>query len=257
MVKSFQLYRSSIFLLSALFVILSPAAAQEEQDTKEREEQDRAFLERQQASLPAQIEAESRYYKLLTMPLLDDMVMEVSGLLKLADGRIMVATRRGEVFIVENTDTDPPAPVYKRYAFGLAQPLGLLELDGWIYFAQRGELSRMRDSDGNDTADVFETVTDDWELSGNYPRIRLRPKTDCGRQALGFAEHPFRQAALRRCRLAGVGCAGGSQNRRDGIRRRGLALALGNRSEPVGRRLLLRQPGRVEQRFEALADRGR
>ena len=27
---------------------------------------------------------------------------------------------------VENTDADPPAPVYKRYAFGLAQPLGLL-----------------------------------------------------------------------------------------------------------------------------------
>ena len=176
MVKSLPLYRSSMGLLTALFVVLSPAAARENQSSRAREEQERAFLERQQGSLPAQIEAESRYYKLMTMPLLDDMVMEVSGLLKLADDRIMVATRRGEVFIVENTDADPPAPVYRRYAFGLAQPLGLLELDGWIYFAQRGELSRMRDSDGNDTADVFETVTDDWELSGNYHEYAFGPR---------------------------------------------------------------------------------
>ncbi len=141
-----------------------------------RAELERALLEEWVLSLPAQIEAESRYYELITLPLLDGMVMEVSGLLRLSDDRIMVATRRGEIFIVENAYANPPAPVFKRYAFGLAEPLGLLELDGWIYFAQRGELSRMRDNDGDDRADVFETVTDDWALSGSYHEYAFGPR---------------------------------------------------------------------------------
>lgn len=149
---------------------------QQEEGWRERENRERELLEEMMRSLPEQIEAESRYYKLLTMPLLEGMSMEVSGLLQLADGRLMVATRRGEVFIVEDADGDPPQPTYHRYAFGLAQPLGLLELDGWIYFAQRGELSRMRDTDGDDRADIFETVTDDWELSGNYHEYAFGPR---------------------------------------------------------------------------------
>jgi len=148
----------------------------ETESSEERARRERDLLEAMVLSLPAQIEAENRYYRLLTMPLLENMVMEVSGLLQLSDGRMMVATRRGEVFIVENAYSDPPAPEYTRYAFGLAQPLGLLERDGWIYFAQRGEMSRMRDTDGDDRADVFETVTDDWELSGNYHEYAFGPR---------------------------------------------------------------------------------
>jgi len=149
---------------------------EEDESWRDRERSERELLEAMMLSLPAQIEAENRYYRLLTMPLLEDMVMEVSGLLQLSDGRMMVATRRGEVFIVENAYSDPPAPEYTRYAFGLAQPLGLLEREGWIYFAQRGEMSRMRDTDGDDRADIFETVTDDWELSGNYHEYAFGPR---------------------------------------------------------------------------------
>lgn len=148
----------------------------DEEQSREREMRERQMLEELVLTLPEQIEAESRYYRLVTLPLLDDMVLEVSGLLQLRDGRIMVATRRGEVFIVEGAYSDPPAPRYKRYAFGLAQPLGLLERDGWIYFAQRGEMSRMRDTNGDDKADVFETVTDDWEISGNYHEYAFGPR---------------------------------------------------------------------------------
>jgi len=176
-------FRITAFIAGlAILAIASPAFAQDPPDRfdqnseRQRENRERALLEEMVLSLPALIEAESRYYKLLTIPLLDGMVMEVSGLAQLSDGRMMVATRRGEVFIVENANGDPPEPVFKRYAFGLAQPLGLLELDGWIYFAQRGELSRMRDTDGDDRADVFETVTDAWELSGNYHEYAFGPR---------------------------------------------------------------------------------
>ena len=169
-------------ILLATITLAGPVLAQDppgqfdRDEDNQREAQERAFLEEMVLSLPAQIEAESRYYELITMPLLDGMIMEASGLLQLSDGRLMVATRRGEVFIVENAYGIPPQPVFKRYAFGLAQPLGLLELDGWIYFSQRGELSRMRDTNGDDRADVFETVTDDWELSGNYHEYAFGPR---------------------------------------------------------------------------------
>lgn len=122
--------------------------------------------------------AEADYYRLITLPIPESMVLEVGGLLQLSDQRIMVATRRGEIFIVENAFSDPPQPVFKRWTFGLSQPLGLAEKDGWIYTAQRGELTRMKDSDGDDVADRFETVCDDWEISGNYHEYAFGPRLD-------------------------------------------------------------------------------
>jgi glucose/arabinose dehydrogenase len=122
------------------------------------------------------LNAENEYYKLVTLPLPDDVVLEVGGLAHLSDGRIMAATRRGEVYIIENAYSDPAKPIFKRYAFGLAQPLGLLEHEGWIYVAQRGELSRMKDTNGDDKVDIIETVTDDWEISGNYHEYAFGPR---------------------------------------------------------------------------------
>jgi glucose/arabinose dehydrogenase len=146
--------------------------------------------------------AENEYYRLLTLPLPPEVVMEVGGLLQMSDGRIMAATRRGDVYIVEGAYSDPPAPTFKLFASGLAQPLGLLELDGWIYFAQRGELSRMRDTDGDDRVDVIETVTDDWALSGNYHEYAFGPRlTPDGKLWVTlnkpFGEEPYGQADWR------------------------------------------------------------
>lgn len=121
---------------------------------------------------------EADYYKILTFELPQDMVLEVGGILNMKDGRIMVATRRGEVFIVENAYATPPAPVFKQYTFGLSQPLGLFEHEGWIYCTQRGELTRMKDTNGDDKADVFETVCDLWEISGNYHEYAFGPRID-------------------------------------------------------------------------------
>ena len=36
-----------------------------------------------------------------------------------------------------------------------------------IYTAQRGELTRMKDSDGDGSADTYETVCDAGDISGN------------------------------------------------------------------------------------------
>ena len=163
-------------VLAALLLLPLPLLAQEPLDDDLREEQENEMLARQQAGIRAQIVAEEPYYQVLTMPLDEEMSMEVGGLLQLADGRIMAATRRGEIFIVENAFSDPPQPVFKQYAFGLGQPLGLLEHDGFIYTAQRGELTRLKDTDGDDRADLFETVSDAWETSGDYHEYVFGPR---------------------------------------------------------------------------------
>lgn len=123
-------------------------------------------------------QTEDDYYPLVTIPLPQQVVLEVGGLLNLPDGRLMAATRRGEVYIIENGYTDPPNPQFKQWAFGLSEPLGLQYKDGWVYTAQRGELTRMKDTDGDDRADVFETVCDSWEISGNYHEYAFGPAMD-------------------------------------------------------------------------------
>lgn len=122
--------------------------------------------------------SEDDYYKIASFPVPQDIVLETSGIIPMKGDRIMVCTRRGEVYIVEGAYGDPAKVKFKRWTFGLQQPLGLLELDGWIYTAQRGELTRMKDSDGDDVADTFETVSDDWAISGNYHEYNFGPRKD-------------------------------------------------------------------------------
>jgi glucose/arabinose dehydrogenase len=123
------------------------------------------------------VPVESDYYRLLPLTP-DDIVLEVGGLAILPDGRPLVCTRMGEVYVVENAYSDPPEKVFYRKAFeGLQEPLGLLvHPDGWIYVTQRGELSRLRDTDGDGDFDELETVNDGWRVGGNYHEYNYGPR---------------------------------------------------------------------------------
>ena len=120
---------------------------------------------------------EADYFEIVTVELPEEVVLEVSGLAVLEDGRPIAATRRGEVFVLENAySADGSGVEAKLFVDGLQEPLGLLVHDGWIWFVQRGELSRMRDTDGDDRADEIETVTDAWRISGNYHEYNFGPR---------------------------------------------------------------------------------
>jgi len=126
---------------------------------------------------------EREYWRVYTYPVPDDVVLEVGGLAVLADGRPVVTTRRGDVFLVENAYQEPPTDArLVHFAEGLHEPLGAAvrqDLDGEaVYAVQRGELTRMRDVDGDGSADEFETVCDDWGLSGDYHEFAFGPKFD-------------------------------------------------------------------------------
>ena len=90
--------------------------------------------------------AESDYYRMSTIPIPEGVVLEVGGLETLPDGRLAVATRRGDVWIVENPGgLNGGRPQFTRFAQGLHEALGLSYRDGALYTAQRSELTRLRD----------------------------------------------------------------------------------------------------------------
>jgi azurin/glucose/arabinose dehydrogenase len=118
---------------------------------------------------------ENDFYRLVTVPIPEGVVLEVGGLATLPDGRLAVATRRGEVWTVENPGaTGAVRPHFARFAHGLHEPLGLLFRDGALYTAQRGEMTRLSDTDGDGRADRYETVYR-WPLSGNYHEYSFGP----------------------------------------------------------------------------------
>jgi len=119
---------------------------------------------------------EDDYYKIITLPTPEGILLEVGGVATLPDGRIAVCTRRGDVWIVENPSMEKgSSPRYTLFASGLHEALGLAYYEGALYTAQRGELTRLIDKNGDGRADVYETVYT-WPLSGHYHEYSFGPK---------------------------------------------------------------------------------
>jgi hypothetical protein len=135
-------------------------------------------------------DAESRFYRIATVPHPADVALEVGGLDVLPDARggparPAVCTRRGEVYIVDDAYDLPPLKAKLRlFASGLQEPLGLRVRPSaspgatTLVMAQRSELTEVSDSDGAGAADVFRTVCDSWKISGNYHEYAFGPKYD-------------------------------------------------------------------------------
>ncbi len=115
---------------------------------------------------------EARYVAIETVAVPEHVVLEVGGLVERGDD-LFVATRRGEIWRLHGARTGTPE--CSLWAEGLQECLGLVDCDGWLYVAQRGELSRLRDRDGDGRMDELETVADGWPLSGNYHEYCFGP----------------------------------------------------------------------------------
>ncbi len=115
---------------------------------------------------------EAAYVTIHDVALPPDVVLEVGGLV-LRGKSMFASTRRGEIWRID--DVAGAAPKATRVAEGLQEPLGLLDHDGWLYCAQRGELTRLRDRDGDGSLDDLETVAQGWPISGNYHEYAFGP----------------------------------------------------------------------------------
>ena len=66
---------------------------------------------------------EEEYYEIATIPIPDEIVLEVSAIEILEDGTALVATRRGDVFSVTGTwEDDVSSAQFNLYAQGLQDP---------------------------------------------------------------------------------------------------------------------------------------
>jgi cytochrome c551/c552 len=119
---------------------------------------------------------EDDYYRIYTLPVPEGILLEIGGVATFPDGRIAVATRRGDVWVIENPYMqDGGNPKFTLFASGLHEALGLVYKDNSLYTAQRGELTRLSDTNGDGRADKYETVYA-WPLSGHYHEYSFGPK---------------------------------------------------------------------------------
>ena len=118
---------------------------------------------------------EDDYYRIITMPIPEHIEMEVGGMAVLPDGRLGVSTRRGEVWMIGNPYMKGNGrPTFTRFAHGLHEPLGLMYAGDHFLITQRGEVTKLADTDNDGVADVYDSFAR-WPLSGNYHQYSYGP----------------------------------------------------------------------------------
>lgn len=114
-------------------------------------------------------QAEEDFYTVDYLQPPEGEVLEVGGMDFMADGTLLVSTRRGRVWWIENPMAEDPADAkFHIFAEGLHEGLGLKVVEDHIYIMQRGELSELIDLDGDRVCDRIETISQAWGMSGNY-----------------------------------------------------------------------------------------
>jgi glucose/arabinose dehydrogenase len=102
------------------------------------------------------------------------LMAETGGLAFLPDGRLVACFIRGEVMLYT-----PETKEWKVFATGLHEPLGIHAVDKSEFIVmQRPELTRIKDTDGDGVADLYETLSDDFGVSGNYHEFNYGPVQD-------------------------------------------------------------------------------
>ncbi|HYE19776.1 MAG TPA: hypothetical protein VEA69_15100 [Tepidisphaeraceae bacterium] len=176
-----------------------PAPTKPTDPTKKEEPKDK------HASKPTFTSKEDEFYKVVTIPLPHNAVLEVGGLawLDTAQTQLLVATRRGEIWRLDNVYhpnpilADPKGVQFKQMVFGLHEPLGLFvdfnsdAKSPWVYTAQRGEVSRLRDDDADGRFDQVQTFSNEWEISGSYHEFNFGPVPDKDGNLVVTLNRPF------------------------------------------------------------------
>ena len=124
---------------------------------------------------------ESDFYKITTFETPKETALEVGSIDLLPDGRLIMGTRRGEIWTVSGAgSSDPSAVSYKLFASGLHEVLGIAynPKDKNIYATTRYEVTRLQDVDGDGRADVFDNVSDAWGVSGDYHEYAIGSRFD-------------------------------------------------------------------------------
>lgn len=103
-----------------------------------------------------------------------EQLFEPTGIAVAKDGTIVLATRAAGVWRIRNGE-------WTLFAEGIYEALGVCIEDDKgdvIVIAQKPELTRISDENGDGRADIFQTVSDDYGFHGNYHEYTHGPVRD-------------------------------------------------------------------------------
>ena len=95
-----------------------------------------------------------------------------------ADGRMVVTTYGGDVWIVSGIDSDLLRIRWKRFAAGLYEPFGVRVIDGDVFVTCKDRIVRLHDHDQNGEADFYESFSADEDVSPNFHAFNFDLQTD-------------------------------------------------------------------------------
>ena len=122
---------------------------------------------------------EADYYSLVSFEIPEGVELEATSFQMMPDGKLAVASRRGEVWLIDNpTASKVSANQFKRFAHGLHEPIGLALRQDSLIVTQRPDVSLLRDADGDGQADEFEVLGSGWHISGDYHEYAFGSKPD-------------------------------------------------------------------------------
>ena len=107
-------------------------------------------------------DAEAKYYPITNIPIPPTVPMRPGGLEFLPDGRLAVGTRRGDIYFVKGVMATPPQPEFHLFATGQDEIFSLAWRDGAMLATSWGEVMRIADTNGDDVADRYDTLSGDW-----------------------------------------------------------------------------------------------
>lgn len=109
--------------------------------------------------------------------------MRIGGVACLDDGRVVVSTLMGEVWLVDGIDRmGPSSPLrWQKIASGFYQALGLVIQNGKILVLASDQITRLHDLNGDNEADFYECVTNDYPTTGGHDFCTSLQQDDAGR----------------------------------------------------------------------------
>lgn len=104
--------------------------------------------------------------------------LRIAGIDFFSDGRAAVSTWNGDVWVISGIDDKLEKIVWKRYAAGLYQTLGLKIVDDKIYTLGRDQITRLHDLNNDGEADFFENFNNDMHVTPGFHEFALDLHTD-------------------------------------------------------------------------------
>lgn len=96
----------------------------------------------------------------------------------LSDGRLVLSTHGGDLWIVSGIDRELKALKWKRFAAGLYEPFGVKVVADRVYVTCKDRLVRLHDFNGDGEADFYESFSADPDVSVFFHAYNFDLQTD-------------------------------------------------------------------------------